>query len=129
MGLRSKARERKKKKKQDRRDFKLQKMGVRQDAKTERTNMRQQTKQIAYENGMDPNAFIGDAIEQAGNVASSYFNSKNPQGGLPPADGKSMDGNDFKRDIMPQDNKKTIFVVIGIAIAGLLAFFMLKGKK
>jgi hypothetical protein len=45
----------------------------RQAARTERTRLRQETKQTAYASGVNPNAFISDIVGTAGQVATGIL--------------------------------------------------------
>ena len=73
--------------KSDRRDSRSERKDIRQQARTERTNTRQvnrtdrsslraTTRQTAYENGMDPNAWIADSVGSVADATSDIFQAK-----------------------------------------------------
>lgn len=71
-----KARGRRKQRREDRRQFKLDKRQQRQDAKFARVDARQQTKQIAYEAGQNPNQWASDVADAAADFGGAYMNAK-----------------------------------------------------
>jgi hypothetical protein len=57
-------------------DARTERRAGRQAAKTERAGYRAETKQTAYEHGMDPNAWVGDITDMAGDAFGMFANSK-----------------------------------------------------
>ena len=45
---------------------------TRQDARTDRSALRTEARMTAYENGIDPNAWVGDSITGVANAAASF---------------------------------------------------------
>ena len=68
-------------KKQDKFDFKLQKNMQNNGRKTMNATTRATTKQTAYNNGIDPNAWIADTVGAVGDTVVGVAQSKNPLGG------------------------------------------------
>lgn len=71
-----KARKRRGKRRDERRQFKLDKRQQRQDARFARVDARQQTKQIAYENDQNPNQWASDVADAAADFGGAYMNAK-----------------------------------------------------
>lgn len=70
-----------------RRDARRERQQQRQDARTARTQARASSREVAYENEMNPNQFVSDLGTAAGGAAESYFenradvlNAQNPNG-------------------------------------------------
>jgi len=71
-----KARKRRQTRRDERRQFKLDKRAQRQDARFARVDARQQTKQIAYENDQNPNQWASDVADAAADFGGAYMNAK-----------------------------------------------------
>lgn len=71
-----KARKRRQTRRDERRQFKLDKRAQRQDARFARVDARQQTKQIAYENDQNPNQWASDVADAAADFGGAYMDAK-----------------------------------------------------
>lgn len=66
-------RERRQENREHRREQRAIRQANRQANRTERSGIRAETRQTAYENGIDPNAWIADGIGSAANAAASIY--------------------------------------------------------
>lgn len=106
------------KRKEARRDAKLERKQMRQDARTERAAGRQSVRSDAYAAGINPNSFISDSIGSVANAAGDVFSAKfDALGG---AASKST-GKDAKKKAEPGDS--TVPLVLGAAALG---YFLMK---
>lgn len=112
---------------QDRKEARLQareaRIATRQAGRTSRQEERSNTRAAAYAAGIDPNAFIGDAVKSVANVAGAFANpagavglQSGGSGRITPTEETGMSGMDMKK-ITP--------LLIGAAVL----FFFLKKKK
>lgn len=106
--------------KADRRDAKFARKQMRQQERTNRSNSRNKTKQTAYQHGMDPNKWIGDAADVVGDAVGSF------------ARGRGVDLNQAGNNILgnnDSDGGKGKGNFILYAIIGVVAFLFLGKKK
>tara|TARA_B100000768_G_C11284083_1_gene380729 strand:+ start:4019 stop:4450 length:432 start_codon:yes stop_codon:yes gene_type:complete len=68
--------------KQDKFDFKLQKNIQNNGRKTMNATTRGTTRQTAYNNGIDPNAWIADTVDSVGDTVVGVVQAQNPFQGL-----------------------------------------------
>ncbi|WP_306643769.1 hypothetical protein [Sanyastnella coralliicola] len=126
-GLFKKIAERRDKKKADRREHRYRMAELRQGAKTERTGLRTDARKVAYENGIDPNGWIGDSIGHASEAAQAYFQSRSPQLGA--AGGEMLQGGVKSTSAESTGiggmDSKTIMIIA----AALLGFLMMSKRK
>ena len=59
-----------------RREARLERQRQRQEARTERTLARTAVRETAYENDINPNQFVSDLGNSAGDVGESYFENR-----------------------------------------------------
>jgi len=74
---------------EDRIDARVEQQALRQEGRTQRQGVRQATKQVAYENGIDPNAWIADSIGHAGDAVGDVFGKGSAKTKLP-SEGDNM---------------------------------------
>jgi len=124
--------------KSDRRAFKLEKKSQRQNTrlqrqdrrnigKTNRTSMRQDTKQVAYQNGMDPNAWVGDVSQAVGQVAQAFGGNSIP--GIPNNSQGVSGGIGIQGQAYGTGESGSILQKYGMYIVGALALFFITKKK
>ena len=116
-----KRRERVEQRRADRKEVKM----ARIEARTARVETRQETKQTAYEHGIDPNAAMWEGIASLGQSASSVAVSA-----LSPA--KNLTGTNkspleqaLNQDQQPQQKKSSNMIIIAV-VAVVLFIFMKK---
>lgn len=71
-GRRDDRRQNKLDKRQQRMDARQMRAETRQGGKTDRSALRTSARETAYENGIDPNAWVGDSITGVANAASQF---------------------------------------------------------
>lgn len=108
-------------KRQDKFDYKLQKNMQNNGRKTMNATTRGTTKQTAYNNGIDPNAWIADTVGAVGDTVVGVAQSKNPLGG-----GKStstLNTPDGEYSVTSSRQGSSNMTLILLALGG---FFLLK---
>lgn len=90
-------------KKQAKWDYKLSK----KDVRLQKTLSRQNTKAIAYQSGIDPNAWIGESIKGVANAGAIALN---PKARI------SQDGNTFTGDQSSMFSGNMIYIILGIVV-------------
>jgi hypothetical protein len=130
-------------KKQDKRDFKLEKKAQRQNTRITRSDRRQvgrsnratlrtDVRKTAYENGMDPNAWVGDAVK--GVTAIGGMIAGVPMSGVPGniggKPGGAQGGFSLQGSAGLQGGQEGgIIQKYGMYIVGALALWFLTKKK
>jgi len=99
--------------------------GIKQDGRTERANGRQETRQVAYANGIDPHAAwanMGSSIaNSAGSALSSIYG-----GGMKPG----MLGNMSEEQLAAMNSKPAVDSKMILLFIGVLVFFgLMKGGE
>lgn len=112
----------------ERREARQERKATRQNARTERTALRQESKKAAYEAGIDPNAWVGDAFEAAGNVGAAYFGAKGggAQSGLNKSAGAG--GGEGLPEPTAGTGQTKMNPIIIVAVLAVVAIFMFKKK-
>jgi len=116
-------RESKRTRRDDRRSYKLEKKTMKQESKNVRVAERQDTKRTAYENGIDPNAWIADTAASAAQGVSAAMTggarpSRGPMSGMI---GKDGGGGQVVTTTKPPMDMKMI-MMLGAAALGLFLF-------
>lgn len=95
---------------------------ARQEGRTQRAQLRSDTRKAAYQAGVNPNSFISDTVGKVANVAQSVIGAKtgNLGGGA-----VSMSGGSAQSKGMGDKVAKPIWIIGAIAV-GL--FLMMKKK-
>ena len=120
-------RDRRQQNREDRRDSRYDRQGQRQSNRNERQFWHDQRKSIAYENGIDPNAWIANTTKAgtsgAADILASIFglggisgDGKNSPFSFDNLFGKSEDLTDQERD----KRNNTIMLMGGVGILALL---------
>lgn len=116
-------------KKSDRRDARAARIDQRQMGRSERAGIRSETKQAAYDAGINPNQFISDGFSAAAEVGGAYFDAKKSMFGTQPA----FDGNqppDKKQREAGQTDDRVggggSEAMMPLALAGLGAYMLMK---
>lgn len=111
---------------QDRRDSRAERKSIRQGNSTARTESRQQTKGIAYENGIDPNAWISQTVgagtQGIAQGIGAFFGGKanmiSAEMGNSPQGGFNMFSGDAEAKGKSQTT--TVAIAVGILVLGIL---------
>lgn len=110
--------------KADRRQSRADRIDQRQQGRTERAGIRSETKQTAYEAGINPNQFISDGLQAAGDVGEAYFDAKKSMFGTQPAfDGTPTGAQTGKKMIPTAESGGESFMPIALAGLGAMLLF------
>lgn len=134
---REERREAKAAKRQQRLDAKQMRIETRQGGKTDRSGLRAAARETAYENGIDPNAWVADSIGSVSSAASDIVQAKIGAGTAQAAIGANM--NPFAGNSVPsaagddagkktqgdQDGQGGMGILMPVGL-GLLALKMMK---
>lgn len=128
--------ERRQERKSERRNARQERIDSRQRGRTERVESRQdareeiniakwKAKAEAYENGIDPDSWKGDAVNAAGGIIGGLLNKNEPMGF--PEGVSDFPPGDFDDDF-PTPSQPFYMMPI-VWIAALAAFFLFKSKR
>ncbi|MEM7036282.1 MAG: hypothetical protein AAF570_04820 [Bacteroidota bacterium] len=112
--LTDKCRKRRNEAKAKRQEEKTRRTEIRQGGKSDRTETRGETRQTAYQHGIDPNAWISNSVGHAAGAAASIWGSGGSGGGLPT--GFPMTPEQRER-MEAQQSRTNTWIILGVVAA------------